>query len=164
MNGKGIFATDAIKQGEVIWEDKKVQKRHTIKEMSTWSKEKYEKYIFNAYQVSETEFEGGLEDDGNDIPSDASNYMNHSCDPNTWWESLTLMTARRDIAKDEEICYDYGTSELNETKKIESCLCQTKLCRKKILKDDWKRKELRERYKGHFHPWVNDLIEKEKKR
>lgn len=89
--------------------------------------------------------------------------MNHCCDANAWYESMTQMTARKDIAKDEEVCYDYGTTELNDTKKLDPCLCGSKFCRGTTTKDDWKLKELREKYKGHFGTHIQALIDKEEK-
>jgi uncharacterized protein len=71
------------------------------------------------------------------------------------------MVARRDIKKGEEITYDYATTEANDTKGITNCICKTNLCRKNITKDDWKLKELRERYDGHFLNYIQEMIKEE---
>lgn len=34
-----------------------------------------------------------------------------SCDPNTWFVGDTKMTARRDIEPEEELTYDYATTD-----------------------------------------------------
>jgi SET domain-containing protein len=39
------------------------------------------------------------------------------------------MTAKRDIKKDEEITFDYATSEANTTKGITDCCCGEYNCR-----------------------------------
>jgi len=75
--------------------------------------------------------------------------------------------ARRDIEKDEEITYDYGTSESYHWPfKLQSgetvkCLCGSSDCRGVVRSDDWKRKDLRQRYRGHFAAYLNELIERE---
>ena len=39
---------------------------------------------------------------------DADDFMNHSCDPNTWMEDEVTISARRDIQAGEEITADYA--------------------------------------------------------
>jgi hypothetical protein len=73
------------------------------------------------------------------------------------------MTARIDIKKGEEITFDYSTSEANTTKNINECGCGENNCRKKLTSEDWKKKEVRELYKGHFHPHLQKLIDLEEK-
>jgi hypothetical protein len=46
-----------------------------------------------------------------DFDADAAFVMNHSCDPNTWFVGDTKMTARRDIEPEEELTYDYATTD-----------------------------------------------------
>jgi uncharacterized protein len=86
--------------------------------------------------------------------------MNHSCDGNSWYKDFFTMTARIDIEKDEEITYDYVLSEMNSTKGIEKCCCGAKNCRGAFTENDWKSKELQEKYKGYFVPYLNELIKK----
>lgn len=164
--GFGLFATAPIKKGEIIWrEDKKFEDTPEIsfEEIAKWPKEKQESFTHFAYQISETHMKGPNPDQKIKPEEDAANYYNHSCDPTTWYESYTVITARRDIKEGEEITYDYCTSELNETKKITDCGCKSQICRKTITRDDWKISELQERYKGHFLPHVQFLIDKSKK-
>lgn len=161
FGGKGIFATDDISKGEIIWkeiDDFELSKEYTFDEITQWPEDRRTYFGHFAYQVSEKSMKGPNVWD-KDLPmnpeDDASNYMNHSCDPTCWFDDYLTMTARRDIKKGEEITYDYSTSEsLNETKSIPQCGCGTKLCRGKLTKDDWKILELQERYKGHFLPHV----------
>lgn len=164
--GYGLFATQLIKKGEVIWqENKKFEDtpEYAFTEIAKWSQEKQQKFTHFAYQISETHMKGPNPDLHIDPEDDAANYYNHSCDPSTWYDSYTSITARRDIQPGEEITYDYCCSELNETKKITDCGCGTSLCRKKITRDDWAIPELQEKYKGHFLPHVQYMIDKSKK-
>jgi len=148
--------------GEKIQSLKTHQNIH-LKKFQKWPKEKQEKFGHYAYQISETHMKGPDPEKTIHPDDDAANYYNHSCDPTTWYDSYQVITARKDIAKDEEITYDYCTSELNETKKIHDCGCGTEFCRKKITKDDWKIESLQERYKGHFLGHVKSMIDNHEK-
>lgn len=57
------------------------------------------------------------------------NFVNHSCIPNAKidWENLTLVSIR-DILPDEEITYDYMTSDWDHEDPFE-CKCGAKYCR-----------------------------------
>lgn len=160
FEGKGLFATSSIKKGEIIWKenvDFEFAPEFTFEEISQWPKEQQEYFGHFAYQISENKMKGPNPFDQKQPlkpENDASNYMNHSCDPTTWFDNYLIMTARRDIEEGEEITYDYSTSELNETKKIIECGCGSKNCRRKLTSEDYKLKELQERYKDHFLPHV----------
>jgi hypothetical protein len=39
------------------------------------------------------------------------------------------------------------------------CRCGSPLCRHRVTGNDWKLAGLRERYRGHFSPFINDRIE-----
>lgn len=113
------------------------KKLATLDEMYSWSDDKREKFYNFAYQVSDDpETWIGLHENV-DYPSEITDelYMNHrffifdkkktffdkinhfvsqnfqSCDPNCWWMPDKTMIATRHIAKGEEVCYDYATSE-----------------------------------------------------
>lgn len=90
--------------------------------------------------------------------------MNHSCDPNLWMENEVTLSARRDIAKGEELTADYAMWTTNLLLEGASCYrfecnCSSDLCRNFITADDWKSSALRKRYKDHFSPYINKKIE-----
>ncbi|MEZ0107489.1 hypothetical protein ABH920_001481 [Catenulispora sp. EB89] len=89
-------------------------------------------------------------------PRRPNGYGNHSCDPNLWWHDAYTLVARRDIAADEELTNDYGTSSGLPDFRMD-CRCGAGLCRGVITGDDWRRPELRERYGEH---WVPVLLER----
>lgn len=168
FDGKGLFAKSFIKKGELIWKesiDFEFAPEFTFEEINSWPKEQQEYFGHFAYQISENKMKGPNPFDKKE-PSkpedDASNFMNHSCDPTCWFDDYLTMSARRDIEKGEEITYDYATTELNETKKIIECGCGTKECRGKLTRDDFKIEKLQEKYKGHFLPHVLKEINKMK--
>jgi len=85
-------------------------------------------------------------------------FINHSCDANVWFHPTeNKFLALRDIKQGEEITYDYGTTECNP-KWLMDCLCGLDCCRGRITGDDWKNKEFRERFKGHFFGGVQAKI------
>jgi len=93
-------------------------------------------------------------------------FMNHSCDPTTWYVSDSLMTARRDIQPGEEITFDYGTSQtyhwpssIPEIGERVKCFCGADNCRGIITADDWKKPELQKTYGRHFLPYVLEMID-----
>lgn len=84
-------------------------------------------------------------------------YGNHSCDPNLWWIDAVTLEARRDIAADEEVTSDYGTSTGVDFEM--ACNCGSPRCRGTITGEDWKRPELQDRYGDH---WIPALLRKQR--
>ena len=88
-----------------------------------------------------------------------ADYLNHSCDPTCGFSGEISIVAIRDIKKGEEITIDYAMSSNNmRSSGITDCFCGSKICRKKIMPDDWKRKDLQKRYKGYFEPFLQRKI------
>jgi len=85
--------------------------------------------------------------------------VNHSCDPNTWLSDAFTLVAMRDIAAGEEVVVDYVLF-LHDTDSGDlECNCGSAVCRGRITDNDWRDPELQERYRGHFTPWLNKLID-----
>ncbi len=85
--------------------------------------------------------------------------MNHSCDSNLWMRDEVTVVARRAIAAEEELTIDYALqSGLPVDVLGESCRCGSPVCRGVITGNDWQLKELQERYRGHFSPFLNERI------
>ncbi len=148
--GLGMFAVAPIKQGEVV---------------SIWGGDVFTNYekeagVVKKYTASciDEHHWLGSPSDAPDLPDQ---YLNHSCDPNLWLIDEITLVARRDISVGEEITADYSTWSIDETWVMdELCRCGSPLCRHRITGNDWKLKELQERYKGHFVPFINKRIEK----
>jgi hypothetical protein len=89
--------------------------------------------------------------------------LNHSCDANSWLAGEVNLVAKVDIQAGEEITLDQGTWNFEEdgwyTVDDETCSCGSVHCRSVLTVNDWKRSEVRERYKGHFHPLIQKRIE-----
>jgi hypothetical protein len=69
--------------------------------------------------------------------------------------------ARRDIAAGEELTFDYALCTVNSAWHIDPCACGSPLCRRRVTGDDWRRKDLQQRYAGHFSPFINERIARE---
>ncbi len=148
-HGLGLFAKESIQEGEVvvIWggdftnginAQKAKKEGKAIQQIDTdlWD-------VFD----HETRHE------------DPSYNHNHSCYPNTWMNDEVTISARRDIDKDEELTIDYALFVLDENYTMPGgCTCGSSLCRKAVTGKDWQRKELQEKYRGHFSPYLNRKI------
>jgi len=80
--------------------------------------------------------------------------FNHSCQPNSGFDGSIKLIAIKDIKEGEEICFDYAFSE-SFMEKFE-CNCGSSRCRKVITQDDWKIKELKEKYADYFSPYLKN--------
>jgi SET domain-containing protein len=88
-------------------------------------------------------------------PNDA--FINHSCDPNLWFSDGWPLTARRDIQAGEELTFDYATGETYPLKG--ECQCGSINCRHHMSGEEWKDVTFQQKYKGHFNPYIQGLID-----
>ncbi len=93
-----------------------------------------------------------------DLPT-APGGMNHSCDSNLWMRDEVTVVARRTLAVGEELTIDYALqSGLPGDVLGELCHCGSPVCRGLITGNDWQRKDVQDRYAGHFSPFLNERI------
>lgn len=88
--------------------------------------------------------------------------LNHSCDANGWLIDEVTLVARREIAAGEELTLDQGTWNIDEDEYVwdqDYCTCGARDCRKTLTSSDWRLKTVQARYRGHFHPHVQLLID-----
>lgn len=152
IHGMGIFSNAPIKRGEqvICWGGGKTL---TIKDLEEGgiaedSIVSVGEGFYLAYHVGDTPTIGF--------------YMNHSCNPNLWMQDELSLIAKRDIKTGEELTVDYAMFCVYPKWRIK-CKCKSSLCRKTISTDDWKLKDLQQRYKNHFSPFINRRIIKLKK-
>lgn len=144
INNKGLFAKTTIKKGEVLWKLNQSEKQLTKTERDNLPKDEqniafqyFDKYI---------------------VVHDGSQFMNHSCDPNTWWTADDELSASQDINIGDEITYDYSTADIGNWTASWQCNCDSIDCRKIISGKDILNKELSNKYSGHLPTWVKDYI------
>jgi len=158
--GRGLFASRAIVKGEVVWTGPTKEQTFTLKEISSWPKRKQRKFFEYAYQTKVNAFTGP--EDG--TPHDPSLFMNHSCDPNTWFDGDNILKARRDIAEGDEITYDYETSETIFFRHLSMrCRCGSKNCRRWLSGKALSDKRFHLVYSGHVLTHVQSLWDRAEK-
>lgn len=150
IDGKGMFTKEIIKKGEVVivWGGIVV------------TKEKIKKGLIKVKKHSDVEIDDGIylidKEDYQEKVDDS--LLNHSCNPNLWMENEITISAKRDIMKGEELTLDYAmyTTELDYG--LRECNCNSKICRGVFSLNDWMNKELQNRYKNKFSPFINKKI------
>jgi len=86
--------------------------------------------------------------------------FNHSCNPNVGFLDSIRIIAIRNIKKGEELTLDYAM--FGGAFEPFKCKCGSSNCRKIITPDDWKRKDIQERYCEYFSPYLKEKIFKTK--
>ncbi len=142
IHGKGLVATGLIRAGEVVWRTSPGMTLIPVAEVNAWSEEKRQEMHFVAYQYNEDYFI---------MADEADRYMNHSCDPNTWFDGADTLLARRDIKPGEEVTYDYAMTEIAGEWDM-SCACGSPFCRGRVTCQDYLDPVWQARYEGHLPP------------
>lgn len=152
INGAGMFTCEAIKKGEAI----------CIVGGIAMTESEFEEFqashsTYNAIQIDE---DLHLVEQP-EITRALDGSMNHSCDSNIWMDDEVTLVARRDIEAGEEITVDYALFTTQPNWTLDNpCHCGSPHCRHTITGDDWKLKDVQERYRDHFSPFINRRIEK----
>jgi D-alanine-D-alanine ligase len=121
--GFGIYATRAIRKGDVIFCGEEKSQRIVTKRFveKNWSEDQKMNFRRYAYAVSDELFILWDEDPSEWAP------QNHSCDANTGIDGLN-MVALRSIKKNEELTLDYSQF-LDENMEPFHCKCGSSNCR-----------------------------------
>jgi SET domain-containing protein len=148
IQGKGLFAKEAIKKNEIV-----AIKGGYILTKNEWSE--LEPELGSAeVQISQEFFIAPTQQkhrEGSMI------YSNHSCNPNISIQGQIVFIALRDITPGEELTHDWATTDdLDYEMK---CNCGASNCRKTITGKDWMRKDLQEKYRGYFSWHIQKKID-----
>lgn len=152
LNGRGTFAKEDIKKGEVIYirggELMKMEEAYNYRpgECPDGIWPITDEYWLGARTEEEFKFQ--------------KVYVNHSCNPNCGLCGEITCVAMRDIKKGEEITQDYGL--LDNSDYTMKCTCGATNCRKIITGHDWKIKELQDKYYDYFAQYLKIKIDKER--
>jgi hypothetical protein len=147
--GSGLFAREALQKDEVL---------------AVWGGVIVPGDRLNQYSEYAQTHGLQVEDDLFMLPltvDDPSDYFNHSCNPNAGLLGQITLVAMREIDAGEEICFDYSMTDSNPYDEFE-CGCGTLVCRGKVTAEDWKRKDLQQRYEGYFSPYLQRRINAQK--
>lgn len=82
-----------------------------------------------------------------------SDWVNHSCDPNSGMAGQITLVSMRKIRVFEEITFDYAMTDSLGYDEFE-CACGAHDCRGVIHADDWRSPDLQRRYAGYFSPYL----------
>jgi SET domain-containing protein len=145
IHGRGLIARDIIPLGTVIWElDNNHTKYNEVELFQLPPEIRSLPYWVGTHYI---------------LVYDGSEYMNHSCDPNCWFQGDTTLIARRIILPSEEVTYDYATTEIDSIlHQGLTCTCGTALCRGLLQTHDILMPELQELYAGHLPSWTVNFI------
>lgn len=152
ISGNGMFAREPIKQGETVC---------IVGGMVMTGSE------FAAFQETHS-FYNSIQIDNHlhlvedpEITRSQDSSMNHSCDSSAWMEDEVTLVARRDIEPGEEVTVDYALFTTQSNWMLDNrCRCGSPNCRRMITGDDWRRRDVQERYRNHFSPFINRRIER----
>jgi len=113
QHGRGVFAAAPIRAGEAI-----IQFTGAVLTRAEVREDDYHLQIGDELYMGAS----GAADD----------YVNHSCDPNSGFRDDLLLVARRDIAPDEEITWDYSTAIDEGNFAGFPCCCGAAHCRGRV--------------------------------
>lgn len=133
IQGKGVFATRAIRKGERIAEYKgeRITSKEADRRYPEIEGERHHTFLF--------ELDNGSCIDAQ-VGGNSARFINHSCDPNceaVEEDDRIFIEALRDIRKGQELVYDYhfilDERHTPEAKKRYPCFCGSPKCRGTIL-------------------------------
>lgn len=147
IEGRGLFAATPISKGEIVCiKGGHIFDRRTLEHVT--------KTLGPAeIQIGDDLFIGPLteeEREGSMI------FSNHSCEPNIGVQGQIVFVALRDIEAGEELTHDWATTD-DDNYEME-CRCGATSCRKVITGQDWRKKELQEKYAGYFSWYLMEKI------
>lgn len=127
LSGYGIFANRLMEKGEVIFPGEGLSQRIISKRFVevNWNKRQKQDFRHYAYPISNEVYILWDENPANWAP------QNHSCNPNTAYDGLNVITIRP-IAEGEELTVDYG-SFIDESMEPFACQCGSENCRKIVF-------------------------------
>ena len=148
IHGRGLFAREPIAAGEIVaikggW----VLDTATLVEVEK-TVGPAEIPVADGFAIgprAESEREGAML------------FTNHSCAPNIGVQGQIVFVAMRDIRAGEELTHDWATTD-DDDYEI-ACNCGASACREVITGQDWRRKDLQEKYRGYFSWYLQRKIE-----
>ena len=139
IHGRGLFASDAIGEGEIV-----AVKGGAILTSEQWRSS--EPSLGSAeIQIADELFIAPVSED---VREGSMIFSNHSCAPNIGIQGQIVFLAMRDILAGEELTHDWATTDDDDY--TLKCSCGAKSCRGRITGQDWRRSELQIRYSGWF--------------
>ena len=143
IEGYGVFAKKKIKEGSIICNFKgELVSIEELKKRYNFGKVRLD----DPFQIKNNEYL---------LLEKPFLLINHSCSPNSGIKDISTLVAINDINKDEEITYDYSTTEWSDSvlwgidwydKWHIDCKCKSEKCRKVITEFPLLPDELKKEY------------------
>ena len=150
IQGRGLFAVAPISKGEIV----AVKGGHIFNRQT---RNKLEKTLGPAeIPIAEDLYIGPMSEEERD---GSMIFSNHSCDPNIGVQGQIVFVAMRDIEAGEELTHDWAMTD-DEPDDLE-CNCNAPNCRKIVTGQDWRRKDLQEKYAGYMSWYLEEKIRRE---
>jgi len=151
--GKGVFATETICESELLTVFggrifTRAEEDKLPEGMQDYGLQISEEFVIGARCESDIE---------------CDDYFNHSCDPNAGFKGQIFLVAMKEIAKDEQVTFDYGMVlyEASGARRYKiDCFCKSEICRGSVTDNDWKLPDLQRRYDGYFQWFLQEKIRK----
>ena len=146
IQGRGLFALETISKGEIV-----VVKGGTIIDTVTFAQ------VRDVVSPAEIQIEDNLYIVPQKVEDIEANILclNHSCHPNVGVRGQITFVSMYDIPVGEELTIDYAMIDGNPNERMD-CTCGALECRKIITGDDWRLRELQQRYAGYFSRYIQD--------
>jgi SET domain-containing protein len=141
--GRGVFAVNLIKPGDLIFDWEKNGIIYEVEKASDLPQEVKD----YAIQIASNKW------------IDTAGFgrtLNHSCSPNAGIKGLFKLVAIRNIQPEEEIVWDYDITE-NSDWVMQECRCASDRCRKLIHGFRFLSDETKEEYKEITSDWLKKL-------
>jgi D-alanine-D-alanine ligase len=147
--GYGMYALAPIVEGEMI--ETFEEQPHTLVSkdfiMQRWDEEQRERFFRHAYPLTDEVWVTPGKDPMAWKP------INHSCDPNAWFNGFDLV-ARRDLEPGEQITLDYATLYADDMPAFD-CTCGSEKCRGTVRGTDYLEPFVR-KYREHVSEYVRN--------
>jgi hypothetical protein len=146
LHGRGLFAREPISAGEIV-----AVKGGIIMDAATFA------LVRDAVSPAEMQ----IEDDLYIAPGSAEDVeanllcLNHSCQPNVGVRGQITFVAMWNIPAGAELTIDYAMIDGNPAERM-ACSCGAPECRKIITGNDWRLRELQQRYAGYFSRYLQE--------
>jgi hypothetical protein len=85
-------------------------------------------------------------------------FSNRLCDPNIGIQGQIVLVVMRDIQPGEGLTHDWATTD-DDTYEMK-CNCGAHHCRGVITGQDWRRKDLQEKYRGYMARYLQREIDR----
>ncbi|HEY3137475.1 MAG TPA: SET domain-containing protein-lysine N-methyltransferase [Blastocatellia bacterium] len=145
IHGRGLFAIKPIPKGEIV----------CIKGGHIFNRETLDRATPSLgpaeIQIAENLFIGPLSEEERE---GSMIFSNHSCEPNIGVKGQIVFVAMRDIDPGEELTHDWATTDDDDYEM--ECKCGAPSCRRIITGQDWRRKDLQEKYAGYISWYLTE--------